>query len=57
MKTLRPSGLKYSPDFNLQSFGLEHLGTSLSSVLNVQSNTIGEDLITMIPTVPAFFRT
>lgn len=57
MKTLRPSGLKYSPDFNLQSFGLEHLGTSLSSVLNVQSNTVGEDLITIIPTIPAFFRT
>ena len=55
-KSLNPSGLKYSPFYNMQSFGLEHLGTSFSSVLNVQSHQLGEEMITLIPEIPAFFR-
>lgn len=56
-KSFHPSGLKYLPDFNLQSFGLEHVGTSFSSILNVQTSTVGDELITMLPSIPAFFRT
>lgn len=55
-KSLRPTGLKYSPYGDLQSFTLEHAGNSFASVLNVQSNTIGEEIITMFPSVPNFFR-
>lgn len=55
-KSLRPTGLKYSPYGDLQSFTLEHTGNSFASVLNVQSNTIGEEIITMFPSVPNFFR-
>jgi hypothetical protein len=56
MKSLKPTGLKYSPKLNLQSFGLEHNGSALSSILNVQSNTVGEELVTLIPSVPGFFN-
>lgn len=55
-KSLRPTGLKYSPYGDLQSFTLEHTGNSFASVLNVQSNTIGEEIITMFPSIPNFFR-
>ena len=56
LKSLRTSGLKYSPYNDIQSFELTHNGTSLSSVLNVKSNTINDDVVTLIPPVPAFFR-
>lgn len=56
LKSLHPSGLKYSPYYDIQSFSLGHSGTSLSSVLNVKSNTINDEVITLIPSVPAFFR-
>lgn len=56
MKSLRPTGLKYSPYGDLQSFTLEHSGNSFASVLNIQNNTIGEEIITAIPSVPNFFR-
>jgi hypothetical protein len=55
-KALRPTGLKYSPYSDLQSFQLSHDGSSFSTVLNIQSNTIGDELITVIPSVPSFFR-
>ena len=55
-KSLRPTGLKYSPYSDLQSFQLSHDGSSFSSVLNIQSNTIGDEIITVIPSVPNFFR-
>lgn len=56
LKSLHPSGVKYSPYHDIQSFGLTHNGTSLSSVLNVKSNEINDEVITLIPSVPAFFR-
>lgn len=55
-KSLRPTGLKYSPNYNIQSFGLEHVGAAFSSVLNVQNHNVGDEILTMIPSVPAFFR-
>lgn len=56
VKSLRPTGLKYSPSLDLKSFSLDHTGESFSSILNVQSHEIGDTLITLIPTVPSFFR-
>lgn len=56
IKSLHPTGLKYSPHLDLQSFNLEHISSSFSSILNIQSHTVGGDLITMLPTIPAFFR-
>jgi hypothetical protein len=56
MKSLRPTGLKYSPYLDLQSFSLEHNSASFSSILNIQSNSVGEDIITALPAVPNFFR-
>jgi hypothetical protein len=53
---LHPTGLKYSPHLDLQSFNLEHISSSFSSILNIQSHIVGGDLITMLPTIPAFFR-
>lgn len=55
-KSLKPTGLKYSPYSDLQSFKLSHDGQSFSSVLNIQSNTIGDEIITVLPSVPNFFR-
>lgn len=56
IKSLYPTGLKYSPHLDLQSFSLEHISSSFSSILNIQSHTLGEDLVTVLPTIPAFFR-
>lgn len=56
MKSNRPTGLHYSPNLDLQSFKLEHNGITLSSVLHVQSHSIGDKLITLLPSVPTFFK-
>ena len=55
MKKEEVSGLTYSPYDNLSDFSFSHNGESLATVLNVESVEIGNDLITLIPTVPAFF--
>ena len=49
------SGLKYSPYSSIQSFSFSHAGESLSTVLNVESNTFDDELITLLPDVPEFF--
>jgi hypothetical protein len=56
IKSFRPSGLRYSPNLDLQSFSLTHDGTSFSSVINIQSNQVGDEIITALPSVPEFFR-
>lgn len=56
LKSLSSSGLKYSPYHDIQSFGLNHSGTALSSVLNVRGGEIGKDIVSLIPSVPSFFR-
>lgn len=55
-KSDKISGLKYSPYSDIQNFGLSHDGTSLSTVLNVEPTTIGEELITLFPSMPTFFQ-
>ena len=54
---LRDSGLVYSPNTSIQSFGLTHSSKSLTSILNVQGPTYNDELITLIPDItPFFFR-
>lgn len=55
MKKEEVSGLTYSPYDNLSDFSFSHNGESLATVLNVDSVEVGDDLITLIPNVPAFF--
>ena len=56
IKSLKTSGLKYSPYQDIQNFGLSHTGSSLSSILNVTSHEINDNIVSLIPSVPAFFR-
>lgn len=54
---LRDSGLVYSPNTSIQSFGLTHSSKSLTSILNVQGPTYNDKLVTLIPDItPFFFR-
>lgn len=54
-KNDKVSNIKYSPSINIQSFDFSHGGSALTTILNVDSNTIGEELITMLPETPPFF--
>lgn len=49
------SGLKYSPYSDISNFSLTHNGTSLSTVLNVQTHTINDNYISLLPSVTPFF--
>lgn len=49
------SGLKYSPYSSIQNFTFSHAGESLSTVLNVESNTFDDELVTLLPDVQEFF--
>lgn len=49
------SGLKYSPKTDIANFDLTLSGDNLTTVLNVDSHSVGDDLITLIPTVPSLF--
>lgn len=49
------SNLEYSPYSSTQSFGFSQAGDSLTTVLNVESNTIDEEIISLIPNIPLFF--
>lgn len=50
------TGLSYSPAVDLQTIGVDSNGESLATVINVNGPTIGDDLVTLIPTIPDFFR-
>lgn len=49
------TGLKYSPKTQISNFGLDFAGDSLTTVLNVNSHELGDDLITLIPHTPSIF--
>lgn len=51
------SGLTYSPKKNIKDFGLNFKGDSLTTVLNINSNELGEDIVTLFPSIPDFFTT
>lgn len=50
------SDIKYSPFVSIQSFSLSHDANELTTVLNVEGNNISDELVTLIPSVPFFFR-
>lgn len=49
------SNLKYSPKTNIKSFNFSHAGDSLTTVLNIESQEVAEELVSIIPEVPSFF--
>ena len=49
------TGLKYSPKTQISKFSLDFAGDSLTTVLNVNSHQVGDELITLIPQTPAIF--
>lgn len=51
------SGLTYSPLRDIQSFGLNFSGDSLTTVLNIKSTTWNDEEIGVFPTLPSFFNT
>lgn len=50
-------GLIYSPNKNIQAFGLTHKGDSLTTILNVNGPEYDDELITLIPSIPSFWGT
>ena len=51
------SGITYSPKKNIKDFGLNFQGDSLTTVLNVNSHDLGDDIVTLFPQIPDFFTT
>jgi hypothetical protein len=49
------SGLSYSPYSNISNFSLSLRGDSLTTILNVHSHDLGEEKISLIPSVPPIF--
>ena len=49
------TGIKYSPDRDISKFDLNFSGNSLTTVLNVDSNEVGDELVTLFPNTPGFF--
>ena len=51
-----PSNLMYSPNSSIESFSFDHSGNSLTTVLNVESNEINDEIVSLLPEVPPFFN-
>ena len=51
----KTADLKYSPYNTVQSFSFSHSGSSLSTVLNVDANTINDEVVSLIPEISPFF--
>ena len=49
------TGLSYSPKSQITNFGLTLSSNSLTTVLNVDSNEVNDELITLLPSTPSFF--
>ena len=54
-KSADSTGLLYSPNSDIQSFSLSHNGESLTTVLNVESREVDDELISLLPEIPSFF--
>ena len=50
------SNLKYSPYSSIQSLGLTQAADSLTTVLNVDANNINDEIVTLLPEAPLFFK-
>jgi len=46
----------YTPRKSVQSLGLTHNGDGLTTVLNVEGPTYGDEIITLLPSIPPFFH-
>lgn len=55
-KSDRDSGLVYSPYDSLQSFSLTHSGDALTTVMNVNGPTYGDEMITLLPSITPFYN-
>lgn len=49
------SGFKYSPTSTIKDLGFSHAGESLATVLNIESNTVNDEIISLIPSLTPFF--
>lgn len=49
------TGLTYSPKSQITNFGLTLSSNSLTTVLNVDSNEVNDEIITLLPSTPSFF--
>lgn len=49
------TNLRYSPFSDVQSFSLSQSGNSITTILNVESNMLNDEVISLIPTMPPFF--
>ena len=49
------SGFKYSPVSTIKNLDFSHAGESLATVLNIESNTNNDELISLIPSLTPFF--
>lgn len=54
-KSADSTGLLYSPNSDVQTFSLSHNGESLTTVLNVESREVEDELISLLPDIPLFF--
>lgn len=54
-KNSQPTGLKYSPKNNVKSFNLSFKGASLTTVMNVLTSEVGDEMISLFPSVPGIF--
>ena len=49
------SGLKYTPDKDIESYNISLKGTSLTSILNIKTHTINDEEIGLLPAPSGFF--
>lgn len=49
------TGIKYSPFNNIQEFGTSLKGDSLTTVMYVDENTVGDNIVGIIPNLSPFF--
>ena len=49
------SGFKYSPTSTIKDLSFSHAGESLATVLNIESNTVDDEIISLIPSLTPFF--
>lgn len=50
-----PSGLTYSPNRDIKSFGFNYNGDNLTTVLNVNSSEVNGNLVALFPKMTPFF--
>lgn len=54
-KNTNYTGLTYSPEYNIQDYNVNLKGDSLTTILNVESHSLGDEEITLLPNLSPFF--